>query len=163
MTVLFGTGHRPEDANLSFEEMTELASTFLWAGEFSAVVSGMAAGFDLALAASAIKLSIPVWTVRPWAGHVPRNEDRMRYQWIQERAARHFDTNDSFDYPGPGVYQARNVQMVDMAEEGAAFWSGKLNGGTFNCLKYAVKKQKKRVYNIYPDREGMVNEEHLHI
>jgi hypothetical protein len=154
--IIFGTGHRPEDCNVLYSEMV-----FLIEDEFekirdsiSVAVCGMAAGFDLAFGQAALSLDIPVWSVRPWAGHHPRRDDMEIYCELEKNAARHVITNDSMSYPGPWAYQKRNEWMVDNSDEGLSFWNGKLQGGTFNCLKYA-KKTGTPVRNIYPENKDL--------
>lgn len=151
MTVVWGTGHRPEDTNVDYLELTHFISEFLKSrSDIEVAICGMAAGFDLAWGMEALNHGIEVWSVRPWAGHKARREDSRRYEWIERSAARHIITNDSLSYPGPWVYDTRNRWMVDNADEGVAFWNGKLSGGTFNCIEYADSVSKPYT-NIYPE------------
>lgn len=149
--IVFGTGHRPEDCGMKIEAVHEFAMHALMTHphHISALICGMASGFDLVLGYEAMCLDIPVWSVRPWAGHRARKDDLDLYKEIERYAVRHIITNGSLSYPGAWVYQVRNQWMVDHADEGIAFWSGKESGGTFNCIKYAEKKGKP-VRNIFP-------------
>lgn len=45
--------------------------------------------------------------------------------------------------------QLRNIYMLDKTDYVVAVWNGKENGGTYNCLKSAKKKEKK-IYRINP-------------
>lgn len=149
MTIVFGTGHRPEDYNMDETSVHRLIREFLKSrSDIKVAVCGMAAGFDLAWGMDALNHGLEVWAVRPWAGHKARTEDRRRYEWVEKMATRNIITHDSLIYPGPWVYQTRNEWMVDNADEGVALWNGKESGGTFNCLEYA-KKVGKEVTNIY--------------
>ena len=40
------------------------------------------------------------------------------------------------------AYHARNAAMVDASDLVMAFWSGKKNGGTYQCLRYALMNAK---------------------
>lgn len=47
------------------------------------------------------------------------------------------------------IYLKRNEAMVDRSHDTVAFWSGKKEGGTFACIRYALEKAKppRHVYN----------------
>lgn len=47
-----------------------------------------------------------------------------------------------------GAYQKRNEYMVDNSDYVIAVWNGKNSGGTYNCIRYA-KKQNKKITYIY--------------
>src|SRR6478752_3152397 len=47
--------------------------------------------------------------------------------------------NQSVDYPGPWVYQARNKWMVDHCDMVVAYFDGS-SGGTNNCINYAISR-----------------------
>ncbi len=147
--IAFGTGHRPKDAKHPFGKMVQLAIDGLIKHEAAVAICGMAAGWDLAFGTAALELEVPVWSVRPWAGHQPIRGDRALYEDIERLADRHIITNDSLTYPGPWCYQIRNEWMVDNGEEGLAYWDGKKWGGTWNCVAYAQEKGK-LVHNLYP-------------
>lgn len=146
--ILFGTGHRPEDAGMSFEEMYRLCRNAInpYRSEHM-FITGMAAGFDLAFGAAAYETRHPIWVVRPWAGHEPRKADRELYQHLREVAEIETVVVDQLTYPGPWVYQRRNEFMIDNADEGIALWNGKQSGGTFNCIQ-AAKMRGKKVTNL---------------
>lgn len=152
MTIVFGSGHRPEDAGMDYFDMAGLINEqiSMHPRDISVAICGMAAGFDLAWGMEAINSGIEVWAVRPWAGHRPRGVDRCRYEWILQNAKRKVVINESVSYPGPWIYQDRNEWMVDNADEGLVLWNGKVSGGTFNCIKYA-DSIKKPYTNIYPE------------
>ena len=156
--IVFGTGHRPEDSGHSYKDMFFAAQDFLETTDdsISVAVCGMAAGFDLAFGQAALSLEIPVWAVRPWVGHHPRKDDIEIYTELMKYAERRVDVNDAYTYPGPWVYQKRNEWMVDNSDSGVAWWSGKMSGGTYNCLVYA-RECDVTVQNIYPGLEGLIN------
>src|SRR5213080_3640536 len=124
--IIFGTGHRSEDCGVLFSEMFFLAEDALQQTRepVSAVICGMAAGFDLAFGRAAMSLELPLWVARPWAGHKPRRDDMELYSELMLYAERHVATNDSYKYPGPFAYEVRNRWMVDHGDEGIAFANG---------------------------------------
>lgn len=148
--IVFGTGHRPESSNVLYSQMMFLAEDALEELKPRVAVCGMAAGFDLAFGEAALSLDIPIWSVRPWAGHTPRRDDLEIYTEIEKLADRHIIISEAMKYPGPWVYQKRNEWMVDNSQQGIAFWNGKVGGGTYRCLEYA-KKLERPVKNIYPE------------
>lgn len=142
---LFGTGHRElQHPEALLQE--EIRNNLLEAKP-ELVIVGMASGFDLLLGETARQMSIPYVCVRPWRGHEPRRNDENLYLGVWNFASETYDTSDSDDYPGPHVYQMRNVMMVDMATHGLAYFSGQ-PGGTANAIKYA-QHSGKPVRNIF--------------
>lgn len=114
-------------------------------------ITGMAAGFDLWAADEAIELGIPVIAARPWAGHKPRKDDSELYQKVLDAAIEVVDVDPSEKYRGPWVYQKRNEWMVDNSTHCMSYWSGKEEGGTFNCRECAKNKEGVFVTNIWND------------
>lgn len=55
-------------------------------------------------------------------------------------------------------YQKRNEKMIDEAHFVVAFWVGKRRGGTFNAIKYGLKKSK-FVLNALDDLRPLFNED----
>lgn len=147
MSVVFGTGHRPEDCE-SEEIVREKIRTALVELAPGTIITGMAAGYDLWLGLEALEAGIEVWAAKPWAGHRPRIDDQSQYARVIEGASKVVEVSPALDYPGPWVYHNRNEWMVDNANEGLAYWSGKKTGGTAACLRYAKSKYRK-VTNIY--------------
>lgn len=143
-TILAGTGHREGKYDSQFEQRLEKA--FL-DSKPAAYIQGLASGFDLVSASIAIDLGIPVVSAKPWTTHTPRVSDRSLYEYVVKYSEETFVVTESDHYPGPWVYQVRNVWMVDEANLIVAYWNGK-PGGTANCIKYA-NKQDKKVRNIY--------------
>lgn len=142
------TGHRPEDLPNQEWVEAELKRTYLELKP-ELIYTGMAAGIDLLSAEVAHSLNIPYVATKPWAGHTPRIEDRIRYSTIEENADSVVNVDPSQTYPGVWVYHNRNVYMVDNSDFLIAVWSGKTKGGTYACVKYARQKQKP-IYQINP-------------
>ncbi len=140
-----GTGHRPEKLLIGssnaydprvFQRVVDLARAVLERRRTTRVISGMALGWDTALATAAVQLGIPFDAYIPFEGQESRwpTPARRRYQELLARAAR-------IVVVCPGGYsreklQRRNERMVDDADHLLALWSG-APGGTRDCLVYA--------------------------
>lgn len=139
--IVAATGHRPhklggygEDV---FARLTRYAMHGLKALEPYHVISGMALGWDQAVAMAAVQLSIPFTAACPFEDmHAkwPR-QHWPRFLWLHEQA-------QHVEYVSPGAYapwkmQARNVWMVNKATRMLALWDGSA-GGTENCLDHAL-------------------------
>jgi len=149
--IVAGTGHRPEDCqsegHVRIVTNVKLRTTHC----IEVFISGMAAGFDLWAADEALDLGIKVWAARPWAGHGPRKGDEELYERVLKNAKRRIDVSPALNYPGPQVYQTRNVWMVDHADVVLAYWNeDKQSGGTFNCVQYANDNEVP-IANVYYD------------
>jgi uncharacterized phage-like protein YoqJ len=138
MSVVAITGHRPEkipDVKWVEDTLTEVLTTVAP----KKLVQGMAAGVDLLSAQVALRMNIPLMSVRPWAGHTPRFQDVKLYQKAVVEAVEVVDVHPSTSYLGPWMYQDRNKYMVDHATVVVAVWDG-TKGGTRNCVVYARQK-----------------------
>lgn len=135
------TGHRPEDLP-NIKGVTEKLESVLFSFNPEMVYVGMAAGVDLIAGEICLRNNIPYAACKPWAGHTPRIADRNLYNRVEAGAAEVHNVDSSQSYPGVWVYHNRNKFMVDRAELVLAVWSGKTNGGTAACVKYAKQKQK---------------------
>jgi uncharacterized phage-like protein YoqJ len=110
------------------------------------LLQGMALGADQQAALAAFQSRVPYIAVRPWAGH----SVGKYYDAILMAAEDFVIVNDSPTYPGPWVYQKRNEYLVDNSDILVAVWDGRTEkSGTYNCIKYAVKK-KKPIWRIDP-------------
>ena len=149
--IVAGTGHRPDKLggygpraasvlfDLAFYELKYISP--------DAVISGMAIGWDQALAAAALHIGVPLWAYVPFRGQEvlwPPSAQRA-YKKILNEA-------ESVDYicdPGFAAWkmQERNKAMVDDCTKVLALWDGSA-GGTGNCVKYA-NRQGKPVLNCW--------------
>ena len=143
-TILAGTGHRPDKlggygVDVS-TRLVDLARAALMKYRPDEVVSGMALGWDTALALAAIELGIPLAAAVPFEGQERkwRPEQQRLFQAILARAS-------TVVVVSPGGYavwkmQVRNEWMVDRATGVLALWNGSA-GGTGNCIEYARARQ----------------------
>jgi uncharacterized phage-like protein YoqJ len=145
------TGHRPEDCE---DEQVVRAKLRRWidSDRTYRVICGMASGVDLWAGDEALRAGKPVWAFKPWAGHGPRVEDRELYARIIEGASRVVNVSESEKYLGPKLYQDRNIAMVNECDKVLAYYNYKPRGGTYNCIKYALRIDVGRpVLNCYDD------------
>lgn len=145
--IIAVTGHRSEDCEDESIVRNKLRAAFEDAAP-DAVIVGMANGVDLWAGAEAIGLGIDVIAARPWATHAARNDDAELYASVIEGASRVVVVDEAESYLGPWLYHKRNEWMVDNATHVLAYWSGKKSGGTYACLRYAMRTQKP-IRNIY--------------
>ena len=149
--ILAATGHRPDKlggyGNKARDALFQTAIRSLEHLAPSYVISGMALGWDTAIAHAAIALNIPFEAAVPFIGQDSRwpSSSREIYAQLLEQA-------DKYTVVSSGEYaawkmQARNEYMVDSADQIIACWNG-TTGGTDNCLKYARSKSKK-IHNAY--------------
>jgi uncharacterized phage-like protein YoqJ len=165
--TIAGTGHRPDALGGYSEEARDrligfarqLLLAYREVAPLNLTISGMALGWDQALAEASLSLSVAVLAAVPCDG-----QDSTWPPHAQKRYA------DLLAHPGvktvvvsPGAYEPRKMQvrnewMVDRAEVVLALWNGK-PGGTANCVSYAYKKIREkrpdaaRVHNVWAEWE----------
>lgn len=145
--IYAGTGHRPEklggygleNIHLVDRFATEILRTIF--PRPTLIYSGMAQGWDQALATACIILEIPFVACVPFNGQAVMwpYTARTRYDSILKCASNTIVVE-------PGAYaawklQARNEYMVDQCQSLLALWNGS-SGGTKNCIDYAIKCQR---------------------
>jgi len=150
VTVLAGTGHRKIGKN----EQTITADGVIYNGIRSylidllialsprEVISGMAIGYDLALADAACQARIPFVAAIPYRGHGEMfgKANRSKHDTLVGFASRVVHTSE--DYRNAGVYVVRDRWMVDNSEFLFAFYDGRGVGGTKLTMDYAESKGK---------------------
>lgn len=140
--ILCGTGHRPNKlggyGQDVFDRLVALAERHLLELIPELVISGMALGWDQALAQAAVNLKIPFHAYIPFAGQEgrwPKQSQQLFYQ-LRVAADKRIHTSDG-GY-APYKMQMRNRRMVDASSLVLALWDGS-SGGTANCVAYASK------------------------
>lgn len=156
--IICGTGHRPNRLGRPGLSGYDPRVTDAMLGAIDAaltergvtpthVISGMALGFDLALARYAVAHGIPWTAAIPFAGQErlwPEDSQRL---WRDLCAlASHVQIVSPGGY-SPAKMQARNRWMVDRADQVLALWDGTA-GGTANAVSYA-RLRNKPVINAY--------------
>ena len=143
MTTVAGTGHRPHKLGIFDDEghqrLVGVARGYLSGRRPSKVISGMALGFDQALAEACIIEGIPFVAAVPFPGQEEfwSPAERQRYTEILGRAASVETISPAY---GNRAYYKRDAWMVDHADEMAALWNGMVGGGTAITLAYAEQK-----------------------
>jgi len=145
-----GTGHRPDKlggySKEAREKLIDFAITNIPKGTKS-IISGMALGWDMALAYAAIELEIPFTAAIPFQGQEKMwpSGSQTEYRWLLDNA----DEIMVCSGGGYGAWkmQVRNKWMVDQCDTVFALWNGS-EGGTGNCIKYA-NLVKKPIINIW--------------
>ena len=143
--IIAATGHRPDKLG-GYSPTVEnrlrlLAHKHLVKTRPSFVISGMALGWDQAVAAASLLAGIPFVAAVPFEGQERKWPARSQeiYRELLIQAARihvvgeHGWSRDAF--------QRRNEWMVDHCDRLVALWNGS-SGGTGNCLVYAQYRNK---------------------
>jgi len=134
------TGHRPKSLPTGYNLKPLIKLAGQWLDETSepidAVISGMALGWDQAVALAAIERHLPVHAYVPFIGQADKwpVESHATYQRILQACA-----EVRVICPGgysPEKMQRRNEAMVNDCDLLLALWSGE-PGGTANCVTFA--------------------------
>jgi uncharacterized phage-like protein YoqJ len=150
--IVAGTGHRPNKLggynNESFIKLINIAENALKQIEVTEVISGMALGWDMALAQAAINLNIPFIAAIPFKGYENMWQDKSKkYFYLLLSKAKEVKYICDGDY-SPDKMQIRNKWMVDNSDLILSMYNGDKSGGTYNCIKY-IETQKKQHVNLY--------------
>lgn len=155
--IIAATGHRPDKLLAVvprghyprlMPELTNLATLALKRFRPSEVISGMALGWDTAVALAAVKLDIPFTAACPFRGQESTwpGRDQIVYRDLLTKATRVvFVCNHRLNI----AFQERNEWMVDRANLMLALHDGS-PGGTNNCLEYA-NRYCQRVENLWDE------------
>lgn len=141
------TGHR--ECQDSFDEILDIFKILLDRFKPEIVNTGMAIGFDQAVAISCVENCVPYKAFVPFKGQeskwLPNQKDV--YHALME-SAKDSEVVSSGDYAAWKMY-ARNARLVQEADLVIAFLDPKqTSGGTFGCVKLA-KEKKIPVVNIF--------------
>lgn len=154
--TLTGTGHRLDKLSEGYTEAgrDRLVSLARWAlvkYKPTAVISGMAQGWDQALAEAAMSYGIPFDAAVPFLGQEKQwpRESVERYRNLLSKARTVIVVcNGGY---AAWKMQKRNEWMSDHADGLLALWNGS-DGGTANCVRYAQDKHPaKPIYNVWDE------------
>lgn len=150
--IFAGTGHRPNKlGGYSVEVNQKLLALALNNLEgCTKVISGMALGWDQALAHAARMKGIPFIAAVPFFGQEsawPQASQDSYHQLLKAADDVVYVCDKGY---APWKMQIRNEWMVDHCDTVLALWDGS-PGGTGNCMKYAQKVNKpiKNVWDQY--------------
>lgn len=147
------TGHRPDKLGGYSVEAAAFLQAFarfqLSMLQPTRVTSGVALGWDTAIALAALDLGLPLICAVPFAGQELRwsLESQRLYHSILERAQA-VEVICSGGY-SPIKMQLRNIAMVGDCDLILACWDGS-PGGTANCVAFA-EAEGRLVLNCYND------------
>jgi len=139
--IISGTGHRPDQlGGYGIEtqmRVLKLATDYLTDAKPELVNSGMAQGWDMALAQASINLDIPFDAYIPFAGQedVWPLATRLYYRELLKRARQVIIVSDG-GFSNRAM-TLRNQALVNNCDKLVALWSGTA-GGTGNCIVYAT-------------------------
>lgn len=139
MKRIAATGHRPKRLHLTgydLKPLVALAGQWFDREKPDLVISGMALGWDQAVAMAAIDRKIPVHAYIPFVGQAdkwPKASCELYSRILAECAE-----TKLLDLGGysPVKMQRRNEAMVNDCDLLLALWDGG-PGGTANCIQYA--------------------------
>jgi len=165
------TGHRPKDLNgyspdgnyVLLESSRNVCIDLIENHNVKKFRTGMAMGYDMWMGRIILALKrdfypdIELICCIPCKGHWRRwvNTPEVVYDWISI-----LEDADSIEYVSKDEYtnwcmQVRNEHMVNRSEYVVAGWNGKTEkSGTYNCLKYARKKEKEII--IINPKDGKI-------
>ena len=152
MKVYAGTGHRLEVLGGHTEAVHNKAVAYarktLMQFRPNRVISGMALGWDQALATAAVELNIPFVAAVPFVGqdHVWGAEAQSRYRALLDKAE-HVEIVCEGGF-ATHKYHERDKWMVDNSDVVLALWNGQKHGGTYSTVKYAWKVNRE-VVNVW--------------
>jgi len=144
-----GTGHRPDKSGGSYEEyfngelenQKNMCISYLNEKNKSniKIISGMAQGWDTALALAAIELDLPLIAAIPCVCQASRwtGQSKEIYDFILSEVDEEYVLSETYT---AWCMNNRNYWMVDRCDEVMAYWNRKKKGGTYNCVTYAKKK-----------------------
>lgn len=151
--TICGTGHRPKKIVIGAQNAYEpavhqrlvaLATAALERHQPARVISGMALGWDTALAEAALSLGIPLAAYVPFAGQEslwpPASQSRFN-ELCAAAAELRIICHGGYS---AAKMQVRNEKMTDDSDLVLALWNGS-RGGTANCWDYATRIGRRRI------------------
>lgn len=142
------TGHRPDKLGgyspRAHRTRVDFAKSVIRSEGVTIGISGMALGWDQAVAQACIEDGIPFIAAVPFEGQESRwpADSRRAYERILRRAEKVVivsaiqpETNGA----AAGMLHKRNEWMVDHSSDLIALWNGDQSGGTFSCVRYAER------------------------
>lgn len=143
--VVCVTGHRPDKlggySEESFFKLVRFATYCLKRLEPKLVITGMALGWDQAIAVACRDLKLPYAAYVPFMGQeiLWSPDARKRYTTLLEGADVKYICPPGF---AAWKMHERNKAMVDDSEAVLALYNGEESGGTFACVRYARSKRR---------------------
>ena len=141
------SGHRPEKLNATPEQVTAWLEEKIdeaIADGYTTFISGCAMGVDIWAGQIVLKKkeqnsSIHLIAATPWPGFASRWNEEWKNQYNDLLRMADLVVNVC-DHYHKGVFQQRNVWMVEHSNRVIAYYNGTA-GGTRNTIKYAISKR----------------------
>jgi hypothetical protein len=156
--IYSGTGHRPDElggyGEDTMEKLTDFAVSILPTWEPDKIISGMALGWDQALARAAHLLGFPWIAAVAFKGQEsiwPKASQIAFHDLLSKATEVVIVCEGGYE---PWKLQKRNEWMVDHCTDILALWNGVRDGGTYNCIEYA-RKVGRPVHNLWPGWESL--------
>jgi hypothetical protein len=141
--IVGGTGRRAYCEEVGLTEVIRSVNP-------TSIISGMADGWDIALAKTSLSLNIPLAAAIPFHGF-RGHEKKGEYQDILNNTLTSAYYICSEGYEVWKLHQ-RNEWIADRANLMLAFWDGNKRGETFNCIEYCHKKNIPWI-NLFPTKK----------
>lgn len=160
MTTAAVTGHRPSHlgpggySQATAGRLLRLAMDVLREFQPDTVITGMALGWDTAIAQACVLLQIPFDAYVPCEGHEsvwPEASQKVYRELLTKARTVKIVTGGGYE---AWKMHSRNVAMVDRLTGPTDFllalWDEQhQSGGTYKCVQYA-ERAKVQVYNVWP-------------
>jgi uncharacterized phage-like protein YoqJ len=152
------TGHRPQrmggfgkkadEKRLAFANIC-IDMMLLAGNDNLKFITGMALGWDQAIAQACRNRSIPFIAAVPFKGQEivwPEKARKIYHELLEAAEEVVYVTEGAFSVD---AMDRRNEWIVDHSDEILAFWDKTATGGTYKCIDYALSKNLpvKNVYN----------------
>jgi uncharacterized phage-like protein YoqJ len=158
--VIGGTGHRPDKlygydmSNPKYRTMIDWVKKELVSEDCDEAICGMALGFDQIFGLAVIELKDEGYDIKlhcaiPCLNYTKKwykQSDINRYNFILSRADVIKIVHE--DEYKPWYLDDRNKYVVDLSDKMLAAWNGS-KGGTYNCVKYAMKNNKPIIQMVF--------------
>jgi uncharacterized phage-like protein YoqJ len=157
MKIFAGTGHRPPKILINgvnaykssvLNKLVDFIQKHLEIHKPDKVISGMALGYDQALALAFLNFGISFEAYIPCENQDIKwpKDSKELYQKLLKQASRIKLINEQYTQ---SCMQERNVQMVNDCTHVLALYNNS-KGGTKNCIDYAIS-QNKPIINLWQE------------
>lgn len=160
--IICGTGHRPPKLGGYtvdvFDRLVALASVYILRHvPDDEYISGMALGWDMALAQACVNMNVKWTAAIPFEGQASKWPEDSQEAWRSLVAkANEVVYVDNHGYAAWKMHK-RNEWMVNHSDKVVALYDGDPLGGTAACLHYAESKGK-TVDNLWTQWKEMNND-----
>jgi uncharacterized phage-like protein YoqJ len=148
MTSYTVTGHRPPKlggySNEMQDELEGFAHRWLRRLNPELVYTGMALGWDQAIAYACTRHKVPFIAAIPFLGqeHIWPEKSQETYHDLLSHATEVVHVCKDIDEGIASAMDTRNRWMINRGDRLLALWDGERGGGTYNAVRYAQIKGK---------------------